>query len=225
MLGDTHGKKLNKYVKDYVVFDLETTGINCMTDKVIEISAVKVKEKKVVDEFSTLVNPGMKIPFRASQVNHIYDDMVKGAPVFEEALEDFDAFIGDMVLVGHNIHTFDMKFIWRDTYAYWGKALANDYIDTLALSRQCLPQLSNHKLTDLADHYCILTDGAHRALADCRMNQKVFEKLGEALKSPTVRKSMKICPRCGQIMKKRSGKFGEFWGCGGYPNCRYTENI
>lgn len=225
MLGDIQGRKIDKYVTDYVVFDLETTGISCMTDRVIEISAVKVQKKKVTGEFSTLVNPKMKIPFRASQVNHIYDDMVKDAPVFEEALADFDEFIGDMVLVGHNIHTFDMKFIWRDAFSYWGKTFANDYIDTLALARQCLPQLSNHKLTDLANHYHIASDGAHRALADCRMNQKVFEKLGEALKSPSVKKNMKICPRCGQLMRRRNGKFGEFWGCSGYPDCRYTENI
>lgn len=225
MLGDTQGRKLDKYVTDYVVFDLETTGINCMTDRVIEISAVKVRGKKVVDEFTALVNPEMKIPLRASQVNHIYDDMVKDAPVFEEVLADFDVFIDDMVLVGHNIHTFDMKFIQRDASIYWGKMFANDYIDTLPLARLCLPGLSNHKLTDLAGYYHIFTDGAHRALADCRMNQKVFEKLGEALKSPAVKKNMRICPRCGQFMRKRSGKFGEFWGCSGYPACRYTENI
>ena len=225
MLGDTQGRKFDGYVTDYVVFDLETTGISCTTDRVIEISAVKVQGAKAVDEFSALVNPEMKIPFRASQVNHIYDDMVKDAPVFEKVLADFDAFIGDMVLVGHNIHTFDMKFIQRDAFLYWGRVFANDYIDTLALSRQCLPQLSNHKLTDLANHYRIAADGAHRALADCRMNQKVFEKLGEALQSPAVKRNMKICPRCGQLMRKRSGRFGEFWGCGGYPGCRYTEKI
>ena len=62
MLGDTQGKKLDRYVPDYVVFDLETTGISYMTDKVIEISAIKVREKKVADTFSALVNPEMKIP-------------------------------------------------------------------------------------------------------------------------------------------------------------------
>ncbi len=225
MLGDTKGRKIDKYTADYVVFDLETTGINCMTDQVIEISAVKVQGKKVVDEFSALVNPKMKIPYRASQVNHIYDDMVEDAPVFEEVLADFNAFAGEMVLVGHNIHSFDMKFIQRDAYTYWGKSFVNDYIDTLALARQCLPQLSNHKLTALAKHYQISVNGAHRALADCRMNQKVFENLGRDLETPDIRKALKICPRCGQFMRKRSGRFGEFWGCSGYPGCRYTENI
>ena len=225
MLGDKRGRKLDKYVTDYVVFDLETTGTSSLNDAVIEISAVRVQGRSVVDEFSTLVNPERPIPYHATQVNHIEDSMVEDAPLFEKALADFDEFIGDMPLVGHNIHTFDMKFIWRDAEGYWGKTICNDYIDTLPLARLCLPQLSNHKLSDLAVHYQISTAGAHRALSDCRMNQKIFEKLGESLDSPEVRKNLKICPRCGQFLRKRSGRYGEFWGCSGYPACRYTENI
>lgn len=225
MLGDKRGRKQDKYVRDYVVFDLETTGISSVYDAVIEISAIKVHGGKIADTFSTLVDPKRPIPLRTSEVNHIYDDMVKDAPVFQEALADFDAFIGGHFLVGHNIHTFDMKFIWRDAEHYWGKTISNDYIDTLSLARQCLPQLSHYKLVDLAAHYHISAEGAHRALADCNMNQKVFEKLGEDLAAPEVVANMKICPRCGQFLKKRSGKFGEFWGCSGYPACRYTENV
>lgn len=224
MLGDKRGRKQDRYVKDYVVFDLETTGISPVNDAVIEISAVKVQGGRETESFSTLVNPQRPIPFRASQVNHIYDDMVMEAPVFEKALSDFNDFIGERFLVGHNIHTFDMKFIWRDAERYWGKTIANDYIDTLSLARQCLPQLSCYKLVDLAAHYRISTDGAHRALADCTMNQRVFEKLGQELASPKVMEKMKVCPKCGQFLKKRSGRYGEFWGCSGYPACRYTEN-
>lgn len=225
MLGNTKGKRLDKCLEDYVIFDLETTGISCITDKVIEISAVKVLKNKVVDQFSTLVNPEMKIPFRASQVNHITDEMVKNAPIFERALDDFNVFAGDMVLAGHNIHTFDMKFIQRDARAYWGKVFTNDYIDTLVLARQRLPQLTNYKLTDLAQHYGISATGAHRALADCIMNQQVFEKLGQESGFLDAKTSGKRCPKCGRLMKKRNGRFGEFWGCSGYPNCRHTENL
>ena len=149
MLGDKRGKKRNQYTADYVVFDLETTGTSAVNDAVIEISAILVQNGRTTDEFSTLVNPERPIPYHASKVNHIYDDMVAQAPLFEKALADFDAFIGDRILVGHNIHTFDMRFLWRDAEKYWGKTIANDYIDTLPLARQCLPQLSNYKLTDL----------------------------------------------------------------------------
>ena len=82
------GNLLNTYVADYVVFDLETTGISPKTDEVVEISAVKVEHGKVTDEFSTLVNPKQRIPYGASRVNGITDDMVAEAPFFEQVLED-----------------------------------------------------------------------------------------------------------------------------------------
>ena len=223
MLSKLPGKKLNKYVSDYVVFDLETTGTSCTSDAVIEISAVKVKDGQVVDEFSTLVNPERPIPYWASAVNGIYDDMVLDSPIFEIALKDFLEFAGDAVLVGHNIHTFDMKFIMRDAVKYWGQTVGNDYIDTLQLARQYLPELSHHRLVDLADYYGISSDGAHRALNDCRMNQQVFENLRKEM-TKAKEKGLIICPKCGQVMKKRNVKCGEFLGCSGYPGCKYTSN-
>lgn len=171
MLSKKPGKKLNTYVPDYVIFDLETTGISCADDQVVEISAVKVKDRKVVEEFSTLVNPGIPIPFYASEVNGITDEMVADSPCFEKALKDFLDFIGDSILVGHNIHTFDMKFIQRDALKFFGKQVGNDYIDTLQIARLYLPELGHHKLTDLAVHYGINCDGAHRALNDCKLRQ------------------------------------------------------
>lgn len=215
--------QLVEYIPNYVVFDLETTGTSSNYDEVIEISAIKVHNHKVVTEFTSLINPGRRIPYGASQVNGITDDMVKDAPVFETVLGDFLEFVDDYVLVGHNIHAFDMKFIYRDCKRYFDKEPDNDYIDTLKLARICLPQLKHHKLTDLANHYNISTTGAHRALNDCRMNQAVYEYLGRGLKKePSL---IKKCPKCGQLMQKRNGRFGMFWGCGGYPDCRYTENL
>ena len=225
MLSSNMGKKLNKYVKDYVVFDLETTGTSCTCDEVVEISAVKVLDGKVVDEFSTLVNPQMPIPFWATDVNGITDKMVANAPTFDKALADFLSFAGDMILVGHNIHTFDMKFVCRDAVKYFGKTIGNDYIDTLPLARIYLPQLGHHTLTDLARHYGISISGAHRALHDCRMNQQIFEKLSEEMKNPSEEaKKIKRCPKCGSPLKLRSGRFGEFWGCTSYPECKYTKD-
>ena len=212
----------SEYIADYIVFDLETTGTSCVYDEVVEISAIKVENHKPVSEFSTLVKPGRSIPYYASQVNGITDEMVKDAPVFEQALAEFLEYAGDFPFVGHNIHVFDMKFIYRDSERYFGKVPVNDYIDTLKIARDCLPDLAHHKLTDLAGYYGISIEGAHRALNDCRMNQAVYECLGkEMINLPGIRK----CPRCGAFMKKRNGKFGMFWGCGSYPDCRYTENL
>lgn len=219
------GKLLNKYVSDYVVFDLETTGINTNYDDVIEISAVKVAGGQVIDEFSTLVNPGRHIPDMASSVNGIYDNMVAGAPDFETALGDFLQFVGDSILVGHNIASFDMKFIWRDAEKYWGLIIENDYIDTLKLARVCLPKRKGYKLVNLAEHYGISPEGAHRALNDCRMNQQVFERLSKEIAASSEGAcELQKCPKCGNILLKRSGRFGEFWGCTSYPDCRFTMN-
>lgn len=88
-------------------------------------------------------------------------------------------FVEDRILVGHNIHAFDMKFIKRDATRLWGKTVGNDYIDTLAIARQYLPGLAHHRLSDLAVYYGISAEGAHRALADCKMNYHVFEQLGQ----------------------------------------------
>lgn len=224
MLCSQPGKKINDLVSDYVIYDLETTGISTRNDDVVEISAVKVKSGSVVEEFSSLVNPQRPIPFAASQVNGITDDMVREAPVFEEVFMRFIDFIEDLPLVGHNINNFDMKFLYRDARKFWNKTIGNDYIDTLPMAKQLLPELDHHRLVDLAEHYNISSEGAHRALNDCRMNQKVYEFLKGELKK-TDSKKFRICPECGCIMKKRSGRYGEFWGCAGYPDCRHTENI
>lgn len=226
MLGQEKGKRIDKYVSEYVVFDLETTGTSYRYDEVIEISAIKVRDGQVLEEFSTLVNPQKPIPYGASAVNHITDDMVVDAPCFSQALMEFFEFVGDMILVGHNIQSFDMNFIYRDAEKFYGKIPDNDYIDTLRMARNVLPELSHHRLVDLSDYYGISTEGAHRALNDCRLNMQVFELLVKELSPERLQeKGMKLCPRCKSIMKKRNGRYGEFWGCSGYPNCRYTENV
>ena len=225
MLAKEMGRKMNKYVEDYVIFDLETTGVSYKKDEVIEISAIKVIKGEVVDKFSTLVDPGIPIPYYATEVNNITDNMVKGAPSMETALKDFLDFCGDMILVGHNIHCFDMKFICRDALKYFGYKVGNDYIDTLPLARMCLPTLPHHTLTALAEYYELNTEGAHRALNDCRMNQIIFENLGKELEQiAESKKGLMLCPVCGNQMVLRKGKFGAFFGCSGYPTCRYIIN-
>lgn len=183
------GTQKTKYTPDYVVFDLETTGISRVYDEVVEISAVKVRSGKVVDEFSTLVNPGRHIPAGASQVNGITDQMVAYAPRFVKVLQEFLDFTEGYPLVGHNIASFDMKFICRDAEKYYGSVPVNDYIDTLPLARKHLPNLSHHKLTDLASYYGLTTDGAHRALNDCRMNQQVYECMVKEMREARTGKS------------------------------------
>lgn len=221
------GKRLNSYIEDYVVFDLETTGINPEKDTIIEISAVKVKKHDVVDEFSALVNPGRHIPAGATAVNGITDDMVKNAPCIETVIKDFLDFIGNHVLVGHNIHTFDLNFVYNAAEGCLDKEVKNDYIDTLYMARRYLPELSHHKLTDVAAHFGMDTEGAHRALFDCVMTQCCYEELGKLLEKEKEKGGSEdeyVCPACGGVLMLRKGKFGMFYGCSGYPACRFTRN-
>lgn len=219
------GKNYCRYVSNYVVFDLETTGLSTDTDRVIEISGIKVGDSQVLKEFSSLVNPGIGISDDASNVNGITDEMVADAPDFKTVLTDFLDFTGDLPLVGHNIRRFDLKFLYRDAQRFWGKTIGNDYTDTLDIARLYLPELKSYTLSDLAHHYDISAEGAHRALNDCRMNQQVYEHMKEAIEHPSeAAKSVKKCPLCGNVLRLRNGKFGEFYGCTGYPYCTYTRN-
>ena len=227
MLGTKSGKQINTYVSDYVLFDLETTGISCNYDEIIEISAVKVRKGKIVSEFSELVNPGRNIPYAASAVNNITDDMVEDAPSIEEVLPRFIGFIEEDVLVGHNINSFDMQFIYRDCVKHFNQTISNDYIDTLKLAKIVFPNWKHRRLGDLAKHYGISTVGAHRALADCKMNQQVFELMGKALAQNNTEDNadIKYCPICASPMVKRNGRYGEFLGCSSFPDCRGTKKI
>lgn len=173
------GTRLVNYVPDYVVFDLETTGVSTNKDAIIEISAVKVKNGEVEDTFDSLVNPMRHIPSSATAVNQITDKMVEHAPVLTEVLPKFLEFIGDMILVGHNIHSFDTSFIYDAVLLQYGTEFKNDYVDTLYMARKYLKQLSHHRLVDISEHFGFSTEGAHRALNDCVMNQKCFEELGK----------------------------------------------
>ncbi len=225
------GKRLNQYVKDYVVFDLETTGIHQEQDAIIEISAVKVNGGKIVGEYSTLVNPKRHIPASATAVNGITDAMVADAPEIGEAIGGFLEFIGNSILVGHNIHTFDMNFAYDAVFRAMGKKLDNDYVDTLYMARSCLPGLAHYKLTDISRYFHIPTEGAHRALNDCIMNQKCYEEMGKLWEVQKQKKEAEgsgmgeelSCPLCGGVLCLRKGRYGKFYGCGNFPACRYTK--
>lgn len=225
MMGRLAGQRLYSYIPDYTVFDLETTGLSTRKDKIIEISALRCRNGQIVAEFSSLVNPEEEIPDEASWVNHITDDMVKDQPTIGEVLPKFLEFIGKDALVGHNIKRFDLQLIQRDCKNYLGIELPNPYFDTLPVSQTYLPDLCSHSLVDLVSYYRMDTEGAHRALNDCRMNQFLYEKLAEEMQHPGPNvKLAPACPKCGSPMVLREGRFGSFYGCSNYPDCRGTRN-
>ena len=163
------------YLSDYIVFDIETTGFSRERDSIIELAAVKVRNHKIVDTFSELINPNIPLPDNIVEITHITDDMLKNAPQIKPVMKKFIDFIGNDPLVGHNIISFDMKFISRHALRYCTHRIGNKQVDTLLLARQYLK--GGHKLGEVAAHYGHSAEGAHRALNDVMMNQKVYEDL------------------------------------------------
>jgi DNA polymerase-3 subunit alpha (Gram-positive type) len=160
-------------VSSYVVFDLETTGLNPSANTIVEIGAVKVKNNEVCDSFSMLVNPCQYIPAYLSQKIHITNTMVADKPKLNVVLPMFISFIEDLPLVAHNA-AFDMSFLLNGC-SRMNIALDNPVIDTLTLSRRYLKECKRHNLAYLTDHFNISLKNAHRAYYDADATQKIFE--------------------------------------------------
>ena len=173
------GTCVQQYISEYTVIDLETTGVNISFDEIIEISALKVRNNEVVDEFSTLINPGMHIPEEATEVNHITDQMVKDAPRIEEVIDSFFDFVGDDVILGFNNAAFDLNILYDLRMNLKGIPLENDYIDILHSVRKCLCDLENSKLATACEYYGLDTEGEHRALKDCYLTKECYDHLNK----------------------------------------------
>ena len=171
--------------KSFVVFDLETTGLNSSPvsgnmDRIIEIGAFKVENGEITESFSTFINPEKKLSEEIIALTGITEDMVKDAPTFEQAMPDFYKFCTGCTLVGHNVVGFDFKFV--DYYcSTLGYILERKLIDTIPLSQELL-FLSNYKLNTVADKFNI-TFNHHRAIDDALATAKIFIELIRLKKS------------------------------------------
>ncbi len=157
---------------EFVVFDIETTGLNSHVDRITEIGAVKLKGGQIIDRFSTFVNPGIPIPSMIVKLTGITDEMVRTAPHIEQVLPDFMEFIQGSVLVAHNAN-FDVGFIKHNARLV-GEKLKNSYIDTLELCRKMFPELGKYKLNLVARHLKIELENHHRAVDDSMATAKIF---------------------------------------------------
>lgn len=160
--------------KTYVVFDLETTGLDVMSNGITEIGAVKIIDGKIKEQFTTLVNPGYFISEENVAITGITAEMVKDSPKISEVLPDFMKFIEGSVLVAQN-SSFDMKFIKRFANAEEYE-VNNKVLDTVEISRQVLPQLRKNDLKTLAEHFGIVFRH-HRALSDAYATAEIFIEL------------------------------------------------
>ena len=159
---------------DFVVFDIETTGFSPISNRIIEIGAVKLSGGKITDHFSAFVNPEVPIPFEIEKLTGINDDMVIDAEKIEQVLPEFVRFCEGCVLVAHNAN-FDMSFIIENCRRL-SLPTEYTYVDSVPIARILLPGQAKHTLDAVAKTLGISLENHHRAVDDAECTAKIFEK-------------------------------------------------
>lgn len=163
-------------INSYVCIDLETTGLNPKTDKIIEIGAVKVVNGQVTDTFSTYVNPGRKLEERIVELTGILQAQVDEAPEMTQVMPELITFLENYPLLGHRI-LFDYSFL-KKAAVNQKFSFEKQGIDTLRIARCFLPQLEKRSLEFLCKYYEI-PHHAHRALADAEATVALYHRLAQ----------------------------------------------
>ncbi len=175
---------------DYTVFDTETTGFSTKNgDRIIEIGAIRVRKGEEIGRFHSLVNPGRPLSAKATEVNHITDNMLVSAPPMEKVMPEFLRFISGSVLFAHNA-AFDIRFMNNElallNLPSFGKFRV---FDSLKIARFALPELKDHKLQTLIEHFGFSDIQEHRALSDVEMTVKNLKKMADLLPARGVKNS------------------------------------
>ena len=170
----------------FVSIDLETTGLNPESDRIIEIGAVKFQGTRILDTFSTLVNPDRDISTFIQELTGISNDQLRGAPRIDEVKSEFIQFVGELPIVGHNI-SFDVSCLHHE-----GIDFSGSNFDTWELAIIALPRMVSYSLSSLCSELQILNDSPHRAREDAEATAKLFDYLvGEWIGLPlALRESM-----------------------------------
>lgn len=158
--------------QEYVALDFETTGLDKVFDRIVEIAAIRYINGQEADKFVTLVNPQTPIPTEAQAVHHISNRMVANAPTEDVAIPKLIEFIGDSLLVGHNVN-FDVGFL-EVAAQRCGQNVKYNYIDTISVSKKLFPGLPNYKLGTIAQSMKFDTSKLHRAEADVRVCAEII---------------------------------------------------
>lgn len=180
MIPVLYGEATGPMSGSFVVYDTETTGLDPNTEFLTEIGAVVVENGQITETFGTFVNPGKPIPPKIVELTGINDSMVADAPTPDEAVRMFAEFAKGRVLIAHNAHKFDMRFM-HIAAKRAGIELDNAYIDTLPMAQNLYPGLRNYKLDTINDHLEIEPFNHHRAVDDAMALAKIFCKMLEDL--------------------------------------------
>ena len=171
ILKEFNDKDLNQ---EFVVFDIETTGFSSINDAIIEIGAVKIKNREIIDRFSEFVNPKREIPYNITELTSITNEMVCNEDTIEEVLPRFMEFSKGSVFVAHN-SDFDTSFI-KENCKRLNLLYDRIAIDTVELSRALLTDLKRHKLNVVAKKLGISLENHHRAVDDAEATAQIFLK-------------------------------------------------
>ena len=161
---------------EFTVVDVETTGLSARKNRIIEIGLVKINKLKITDTFQSFINPGTQVPSSISYLTGITQSDVENAPYFDEILSAIDEFIGDSVLVGHNLR-FDHSFLIQEYFRCETEFRKLPTLCTLKLSQKILPDLPKKSLGNVRKHLRIRQKNTHRALSDATTTAKVLIKL------------------------------------------------
>lgn len=168
------GRVVSRPLSNYVVIDVETTGLDPEKDRIIELAAVRVVRNEVVETFTSLVNPEIEISDFISNLTGITNEMLADAPRIQDILPSFLDFIGDAVVLGHNV-VFDVKFVYCACMRCFSDGFPNNFADTLRWSRRLFPEYRSHKLKDLIKRFDITVDDQHRALSDALAAHQCYQ--------------------------------------------------
>lgn len=197
---DHKGKSLIDFPNDFTVIDIETTGLDPEYCEILEVSAIRVRNGSPIDQYHSFVYPILDdddfidydddgneialpfddvvssyIPSFIEKMTGITLEMLLNAPRIEDVLDDFLQFVGNDVLVGHNVN-FDINFIYDALERHSGKFLTNNFVDTLRLSRRTFPEYPHHSMKYLSNALDLKHSNSHRTTEDCLACLEVFEK-------------------------------------------------
>ena len=170
------GRSLITFPEDYVVVDIETTGLSPQYNEIIELSAIRYSGGYKSAEYTTLVRPDYDVSPFITDLTGITNEMLEDAPKIKNCLGEFSDFVGSSIVVGYNVN-FDVNFIYDNFERWLGESFTNDFVDVMRIAKKELPALERHRQIDIADFFGIEFDRAHRALDDCETCNCCFTAL------------------------------------------------
>ena len=178
------GQSLLDFIDDYTVMDVETTGRDPGRDRIIQISCLTIRNKKISDHYDTYVNPCIEISPLITNITGITNEMVSNAPTIQEVIPLVREFVSDDVIVGHNVN-FDINFIYDASINNNLSPFDNDFIDTLRISRRMFPQWPDHQLKSLVRNFGLSGDIFHNAAEDTTHTYHCYEYMKKLIQDGT----------------------------------------